>query len=385
MGLALTSWPKYMHDARNTGVAEVDVKTDGTRKWRYYIGSLAYSSPAIGLLAVYFGADDGYLYAVSQTDGSLLWRYFCGEYLRSSPAVDDTQVVYIKSDDGYLYAINSDGSLRWRYYSGRFYKSHVNIVGNTVYFSDGRYFFAIYRETGGVRWVYDAGVGFIFVGGPAVGSDGTIYVGLRHGAEGANYLAALNSDGRLKWLYFMGYYYANIPGSSSVGPDGTIYIHDGWRYVYAVNPDGTEKWRYMLDYVYISDREPTPPFVDAAGVYACDWGRIYRFRFDGTLLWKSDVLILSGMAVVDAAGKVYAVISGNRLVVFDSQGTMVGLYRIGHGILGPGAVGPDGVLYLNGLDYSVHAYTLSAPLVSEHRRRQAVNPMILLKMGGVIK
>lgn len=383
MGLALTSWPKYMHDVRNTGVAEVDVKTDGTVKWKHYVGSLVYGSPVIGLLTVCFGAHDGYLYAVNQIDGSLLWRYATGGYIRSSPAVDDALVVYVKSSDGYLYAVNPDGSLRWRYYSGQFYKSHVNIVGNTVYFFDGQYLFAINRETGGAEWVYDAGAGFYFAGGPAVGEDGTIYVGLRDSSQAFNYLAAFDPNGSLKWQYLMGLYSAIVPGSPSVGADGTIYIHDGWRYVHAVNPDGSLKWKYQLDYDYISDREPDPPFVDAAGVYACDSGRIYRFGFDGTVLWKSDVLLLSGMAVVDASGKVYAVTGAGELVVFDSQGLMVGLYRIGHGILSPGAVGPDGVLYLNSLDYSVYAHTLSTLLVPG--RRRVVNPMVLLKMGGVMK
>lgn len=383
MGLALTSWPKYMHDARNTGVAEVDVKTDGTVKWRYYVGSLVYSSPAIGLFTVYFCADDGYLYAVNQIDGSLLWRYPIGEYSRSSPAVDDALVVYVKSHDGYLYAVNPDGSLRWRYYSGQFYESHVNIVGNTVYFFDGQYLFAINRETGGAEWVYDPGADFYFAGGPAVGGDGTIYAGVHNSTQAFNYLVALYPDGTLRWQYYMGLYVGIVPGSPSIGPDGTIYIHDGWRYIHAVNPDGSRKWRYQLDFNYLIDRRPAPPFVDAAGVYACDLGRIYRFGFDGTLLWKSRELILSGMAVVDAASKVYVVTSAGELMVFDSQGTEVGLYRIDHGILGPGAVGPDGVLYLNGLDYQVHAYTLSSLFV--RGRRRAINPMVLLKMAGVTK
>jgi outer membrane protein assembly factor BamB len=68
---------------------------------------------------------------------------------------------------------------------------------------------------------------------PAVGADGTIYVG----SEDAY---ALNSDGSLKWKFTTS---APIVDSSpAVGADGTIYIGADHN-VYALNPDGTQKWK----------------------------------------------------------------------------------------------------------------------------------------------
>ncbi|MDI6810261.1 MAG: PQQ-binding-like beta-propeller repeat protein [archaeon] len=76
---------------------------------------------------------------------------------------------------------------------------------------------------------------------PAIGSDGTIYVG----SEDGN-LYAINPDGTLKWSYATG---DDVDSSPAIGSDGTIYIGS---YVsgedcnlYAINPDGSLKWRYL--------------------------------------------------------------------------------------------------------------------------------------------
>jgi outer membrane protein assembly factor BamB len=71
---------------------------------------------------------------------------------------------------------------------------------------------------------------------PAVGADGTVYVGNRN-----NNVYALNPiDGSIKWV-FPGLGMAD--SSPAIGADGTIYT--GAFSLYALNPDGTEKWHYQ--------------------------------------------------------------------------------------------------------------------------------------------
>jgi outer membrane protein assembly factor BamB len=79
---------------------------------------------------------------------------------------------------------------------------------------------------------------------PAVGTDGTIYVGeeLWDGEPDAVILA-LNPNGTLKWEV----HYGSAPTAISVGGDGTIYFGSGSQgppSLYALNPDGTLKWQY---------------------------------------------------------------------------------------------------------------------------------------------
>ena len=71
---------------------------------------------------------------------------------------------------------------------------------------------------------------------PAIGADGTIYVG------GYIYLYALNpADGSQKWAFpTSGYIY----GGAAISADGTIYIGSTDDNLYAVNPNGTQKWAF---------------------------------------------------------------------------------------------------------------------------------------------
>jgi hypothetical protein len=76
---------------------------------------------------------------------------------------------------------------------------------------------------------------------PAIGVDGTIYVGSAN-----NYIYALNPDGTLKWRYQTEYWVGCTP---AIGADGTIYIGSADGYIYALNPDGTLKWRYQTGHL----------------------------------------------------------------------------------------------------------------------------------------
>ena len=69
---------------------------------------------------------------------------------------------------------------------------------------------------------------------PAIGSDGTIYVG-----SDDSYLYAINPDGSRKWRFKTGSYVVSSP---AIGSDGTIYVGSYDYYLYAINPDGSRKW-----------------------------------------------------------------------------------------------------------------------------------------------
>lgn len=75
---------------------------------------------------------------------------------------------------------------------------------------------------------------------PAIGSDGTIYIGSDDGR-----LYAINSNGTLKWQYTTGT--GNyIDTSPAISSDGTIYIGSVDNNLYAINLDGTLKWKWRI-------------------------------------------------------------------------------------------------------------------------------------------
>ena len=86
----------------------------------------------------------------------------------------------------------------------------------------------------GKKWSFQTG--YDVDSSPAIGSDGTIYVGSRDGN-----LYAINPDGSRKWAFEAGRIQDSSP---AIGSDGTIYVGSRDDYLYAINPDGSRKWRF---------------------------------------------------------------------------------------------------------------------------------------------
>lgn len=73
--------------------------------WSFEAKDPIVSSPAVTDSAIYFGSNDGYIYAVDRANGTKLWEYLTGDKITSSPAVADGSV-YVGSFDGKLYAFD---------------------------------------------------------------------------------------------------------------------------------------------------------------------------------------------------------------------------------------------------------------------------------------
>ena len=71
---------------------------------------------------------------------------------------------------------------------------------------------------------------------PAIGSNGTIYVG-----SWDKNLYAINPDGSMKWRIKTR---DDVESSPAIGSDGTIYVGSDDINLYAINPDGSKKWAF---------------------------------------------------------------------------------------------------------------------------------------------
>ncbi len=112
---------KVFVGSQDRSIHAIDVAT-GKPAWSFKTrwradGDLAYIDGSI------FGAaSDGFCYRIDAKTGKQIWEYETPRrpdnkhyFLSGAPIVDAT-AVYFGSDDGYLYALNrSDGRLRWRY------------------------------------------------------------------------------------------------------------------------------------------------------------------------------------------------------------------------------------------------------------------------------
>lgn len=245
--------------------------------WKFKAGGAIYSCPAIDTNwsreAIYFGSDDGYLYALS-LDSLFKWKYETNDWVHTSPAVDSHGTIYVGSDDGYLYAVNPDGTIKWKHPVNGWVRSSPALDYPTVYVAttNGEVY-AIRTYDGTRKWKVQ--LGDAVYSSPAIGSYGTIYIGCNDG-----YLYALDDwDGDEEWKFKTN---GAIYSSPAIGSDGTIYVGSDDGSIYAIRSDGTSKWQ-----VQTGDWVRSSPVIGSDGtVYAgSDDGCLYAINSDGTIKW----------------------------------------------------------------------------------------------------
>ena len=160
------------------------------------------------------------------------------------------------------YTGSQNGVLKWKYQTGWGIPSSPAIgADGTVYVGSGDHNLYAINPDGILKWKYLTGRGVWSA--PAIGADGTVYVGSDDGN-----LYAINPDGTLKWKYLTG---GGVFSSPAIGADGTVYVGSYDHSLYAVNPDGTLKWAYQ-----------TGNIVDSSPAIGAD-GTVYVGSLDGNL------------------------------------------------------------------------------------------------------
>jgi outer membrane protein assembly factor BamB len=172
---------------------------------------------------VYFGSEDGALYAVGP-DGGLKWFAQTFGGVRSSPLVTE-DAVYVGSLDANFYALSkADGSVKWSYAADR------DIVASAALGKNGDLYIASVGGTlysispqGEIQWRTETG-GEI-EGSPSVDKDGVIYVGTTSPDRLQGQLYAFDpATGQEKWKLSN---LSPISSSPIIGADGTLYVGSG--------------------------------------------------------------------------------------------------------------------------------------------------------------
>ncbi len=106
----------FRGDAAHSGVYRGEGPRQFHRiKWKFPTGDRVVSSPVWNDNVLYFGGDDGNVYAVDADTGRQLWKHVTGGPVPSSPAIDGG-IVYVGSYDGKFYALNArTGATKWKF------------------------------------------------------------------------------------------------------------------------------------------------------------------------------------------------------------------------------------------------------------------------------
>jgi len=384
-----SSWPKFRHDNKNTGHTPFTGPLVPDTVWTFQTNDGLVSSPSIGADGTiyfgsgwyYLGGTDSCFYALNP-DGSLKWCfndvkgtfssatlgsdgtiYFTSlggilyaledsvtyakekwqaslEYFfsLSSPLLTPDGNIYAGSPDFNFYSFDTAGNLNWSY------KTYWCIISSAAVTDDGTIIvgskdhnlYAFREELQDTLWAAPLGTfydGHLVDCSPAIGEDGTIYVGTD--PYGAAYQIpviadtnfwAINPDGSLKWAFETG---NGVESSPAIGPDGTVYFGSYDSCLYAVADSGTfgfQKWKFKTDGQI--DGSPT---VDGDGniYFASRDSVLYCLYPDGSVRWTFDLIDGSECSpTIDDKGYLYVGDFSGKLYCIGTGGPDVGVDAI---------------------------------------------------------
>lgn len=210
----------FRGDAAHTGVYQGAGPREFHRvKWAFPTGARVVSSPVMKDKVVYFGSDDGNVYAVGADDGRQVWMRSTRGAVSGTPAIAG-ESLYVTSFDGSLYALNTrNGAMRWKFVT----------EGERRFEAKG-----LHGMTPKDQTFFDPFD--IFLSSPVV-ADGLVYF-----ASGDSHLYAVDAaSGELKWKFKAG----DVVHASPAYADGVLYFGSWDSYFYAVDArTGQEKWRF---------------------------------------------------------------------------------------------------------------------------------------------
>jgi outer membrane protein assembly factor BamB len=232
----------------------------------------------------------------------------------------------------------------WELSTGGAVNSSPAVGGDgTVYVgSDDGSLYAI-DASGQPRWSFATGgaVG----SSPAIGMDGTVYVG---SADGSLY--AVNFDGSARWSLNTG---SPVASSPAISDNGVVYVASKDGTIHAVNALGEEQWHYDAGASVISS--PAIGSDGRAYIGAGD-GRLHALRPDGGLAWSfSTGGSIQSSPVLGTDGCVYVGSGDGKFYAVNPDGTLRWQTDLGSPITSSAAISADGNIYVGTADGKMHS------------------------------
>jgi outer membrane protein assembly factor BamB len=263
-------------------------------KWKFPTGDRVVASPVWSDGVIYFGGDDGNIYAVEAKSGRQLWKQATGGPAPSTPAVAGG-ALYVVSYDGKLHALDArSGGVKWKFATG----------GERRFEAKGIHGLQPKNQT--IADPFD-----VFLSSPVI-AQGAVYFGSGDG----NLYALDAASGSLRWKFPTG----DVVHASPAYADGVLFFGSWDSYFYAVDAaTGKEKWRFHGGEDPVVHNQvgfqSSPAVVDGTVYTGCRDAQLYalnaatgqeKWHFDNALSW-----VISSPAVAD--GKVYFATSDSSL------------------------------------------------------------------------
>jgi outer membrane protein assembly factor BamB len=346
--------------------------------WTFKTGGAIWSSPAVAENTVYFGSNDGIIYALKADSGKPVWQFKTGGRVMGHPTLDG-QYLYALSDDGCLYKLErKTGKPVWQFdtHGGSvardmpgsgtdaydYLTSATTVVDGTVYIgSADKKLYAVEAETGREKWHYDTqGI----VRSTPTAADGRVFIGSRD----HNIYAVDAKTGALKWKYDT----LREVVSSPLVVDGTVYIGSRCSDLFALDATtGKVKWKYFYWSSWVESSTRMRDGIlyvgssDSQQLFAIDAAtgkRIWSFDTDGSA-WSTPT-VTDKRVYIGAVGVLNYIIDhhGGFFAVDRATGNPVWRYPMTvipgsatYGVASSPAV-DHGLVFFGGLDGTFYAF-----------------------------
>jgi outer membrane protein assembly factor BamB len=302
-------------------------------EWTYPIDSSGASVPnnSIPIIDpsnnIYFGARNSYLYSVNGQQRMFNWHYKVGGAIQDMPIIGKNNNIYVAANNARFYDFSGNSavtptsnaivpmymlnvkhenlsalygptkttipSIYWQkpFVSGNLFVSPsiaISSTGDLYLGSNDGYIYSLNSVDGTMNWLIRVNntnlaqftsPNSIYTT-PAIGLDGTIYIGSNEG-----YLFALTSTGTVKWSYSAGY---PLQSSPIIDGSGTIYFGAGKK-VYAVGDYGYAAYPKWLTPFTTQANVNSSPALSSNGYlyFGSDDGYVYAINsFTGIQIWS---------------------------------------------------------------------------------------------------
>jgi len=251
-------------------------------------------------------------------------------------------------------------AIKWSYLAGDqngLASSYTGMISSPAVGSDGTVYIGAFdnnvyafASSGALLWSYAAGK--FMQSSAAIGSNDLIYIG-----SADNNIYALARRGLLSWSYRAK---SEMSGSPTLSDEGRLYVGSSDRNLYVFSSNAVLAWSYRTG----GDMVSSPGLGDGGAIYCgSNDHAIYAFAPSASLLWSymTGGNVISSPAV-GSGGKVYAGSDDNNVYAFDADGSLNWSYVTGGNVDSSAAIGSGGLIYVSSLDNSFYAFSSSGSL-----------------------
>ena len=173
----------------------------------------------------------------------------------------------------------------------------------------------------------------------------------------------------LQWAPDLG---SGIKSSPAIGADGTIYVGNRSRELLAVAPDGTIRWSFTTG----GDIDSSPALGADGRIYVgSDDDKLYALEADtGSFVWAYETGDdIDSSPVIGADGTIYVGSDDHRVYAIAPSGSLRWSYWTGNDVDSSPALGPDGTVYIGSDDDHLYALRPDEGLTASERLRWRVD------------